>query len=121
MACRGATAQRVDWALKQLLAGRSSTALVAEMAEREGVSRRQAQRLVARAHGLIVEDLNAIDRRDLAAQLIHLLMESASEAMRQGNSGAVVGISRELRALVGLGAHHVPVPADRVNRFPRFR
>jgi len=41
-------------------------------------------------------------------------MESAAQAIKAKNSGAVVGISRELRALVGLGAshhqhHHTPM------------
>ena len=103
MAGRSATAERVNWALELLVAGRGSTAVVTEMTQRWGISRRQAQRITAKAHQTLVTDLDQTERTHLTAQLIHLLMESAAQAIKAKNIGAVVGISRELRALVGLG------------------
>ena len=115
MAGRSATTERVNWALELLMAGRGSTAVVTELSQREGISRRQAQRITAKAHQTLVNDLDQTERTHLTAQLVHLLMESAAQAIKAKNSGAVVGISRELRALVGLGIgapserHHPPM------------
>ena len=108
MASTVATAERVNWAIEQLMAGRGSSAVVSEMSERWGITRRQAQRLTKRAHQTLVQDLDQVERVDMTAQLIALLMASAERAIRSGNAGAVVGISRELRALVGLGVDHAP-------------
>ena len=115
MAGRSATTERVNWALELLMAGRGSTAVLTELSQREGISRRQAQRITAMAHQTLVNDLDQTERTHLTAQLVHLLMESAAQAIKAKNSGAVVGISRELRALVGLGIgapserHHPPM------------
>ena len=115
MAGRSAATERINWALEQLMAGHGSTAVVTELSRREGVSRRQAQRITAKAHQTLVNDLDQTERTHLTAQLVHLLMESAAQAIKAKNSGAVVGISRELRALVGLGIgapserHHPPM------------
>jgi hypothetical protein len=103
MAGRSATTERVNWALELLMEGRGSTAVVSEMTQLWGISRRQAQRITAKAHQTLVTDLDQTERTHLTAQLIHLLMESAAQAIKAKNIGAVVGISRELRALVGLG------------------
>jgi hypothetical protein len=103
MASPVAAKERINWALQQLMAGRGSSAVVSEMAEKWGISRRQAQRITSKAHQTLVQDLDHVERTHLTAQLIHLLMESAAQAIKAKNSGAVVGISRELRALVGLG------------------
>ena len=115
MAGRSAATERINWALEQLMAGRGSSAVVSEMTLRWGISRRQAQRITAKAHQTLVTDLDQTERTHLTAQLVHLLMESAAQAIKAKNSGAVVGISRELRALVGLGIgapserHHPPM------------
>ena len=103
MAGRSATAERVNWSLELLMAGRGSTAVVTEMTQRWGISRRQAQRITAKAQQTLVTDLDQTERVHMTAQLVHLLMEAAAQALQARNSGAVVGISRELRALVGLG------------------
>ena len=115
MACRSATTERINWALEQLMAGHGSSAVVSEMTQLWGIGRRQAQRITAKAHQTLVTDLDQTERTHLTAQLVHLLMESAAQAIKAKNSGAVVGISRELRALVGLGIgapserHHPPM------------
>jgi hypothetical protein len=67
----------------------------------------------------LVDDLGQTERTHLTAQLVHLLMESAAQAIKAKNSGAVVGISRELRALVGLGADHAPPRTGTLGRFGR--
>ena len=104
MASRSATTERVNWALQQLIAGHGSTAVVTEMTQREGVSRRQAQRLTAKAHEILVTDLDSTERKHLVAQLVHILLEAGAQALKAKNSGAVVGVSKELRNLVGLSA-----------------
>ena len=119
MACRSAAVQRANYALEQLLAGRSPSGVVTDLTQREGISRRTAQRAVAKAHAVLVTDLDATERVHLVAQLTHLLLESAAEAMRQKNSGAIVGVSRELRALVGLGADYAPSRPTTTGRFGR--
>ena len=99
------------------MAGRGSSAVVSDLSHRAGISRRQAQRLVGKAHQVLVNDLDQVERKDLTAQLIHLLMESAAQALKDRNGGAVVGISRELRALLGLGPGSAPTHMQ----FGRFR
>ena len=117
MAGRSATTERVNWALEQLTAGHSSTAVVSQMTQWAGVSRRQAQRITAKAHQMIVSDLDETERVHMTAQLVHLLMESAAQALKAKNSGAVVGVSRELLALVGLGPATAPTHRPPMGRF----
>jgi hypothetical protein len=117
MASPVAAKERINWALQQLMAGRGSSAVVSEMAEKWGISRRQAQRITSKAHQTLVQDLDHVERTHLTAQLIHMLMASAEQAMKAKNSGAVVGISRELRALVGLGVDHQQAHRPMVKRW----
>ena len=116
MAGRSATTERVNWALELLMAGHGSTAVVTDLSQREGISRRQAQRITAKAHQTLVNDLDQTERKHLVAQLVHILMEAVAQALKAKNSGAVVGISKELRVLVGLGADTSP----RNSRFGNF-
>lgn len=102
MACHGAVAKRVDWALAELLKLRSTSAVVSELAEREGCSRRTAQRAVQKAHQRLVADLEDIDRKHVVAQLEHALFAAASKALEDGQPAVIVGVSRELRALLQL-------------------
>ena len=55
----------------------------------------------------IAEDVDATDlsRRELVAWCITQLMEAAGVAKQQKNPGSIVGIVRELDALVGLSPH----------------
>jgi hypothetical protein len=80
MAGRSATTERVNWALELLMAGRGSTAVVTELSQREGISRRQAQRITAKAHEILVTDLDQTERKHLVAQLVHILMEAAAKS-----------------------------------------
>lgn len=104
MAGRAATAARVELAAKELLRGRGASAVVAFLSETEGISRRQAQRIVGRAYGLIVEDVEraGVDRRELTAQLIATLQEASASAMERGHITGAVAACRELRELLGL-------------------
>ena len=78
--------------------------VVAYLAETKGVSRRTAQRTVQQAYALIREDIDKanVQRSDLVAQAIHLLMESARLGLAQNNPGAVVGAVAQLDKLCGL-------------------
>ena len=88
----------------KLLEGYSCTAVVAYLAETKGVSRRTAQRTVQQAYALIREDIDKanVQRSDLVAQAIHLLMESARLGLAPNNPGAVVGALAQLDKLCGL-------------------
>ena len=95
---------RVRDAHSKLLEGYSCTAVVAYLAETKRVSRRTAQRTVQQAYALIREDIDQcnVERTDLVAQAIHLLMESARMGLAQNNPGAVVGAVSQLDKLCGL-------------------
>lgn len=112
-----ARAERLDWAVRRLMECRSTAAVVSEMSEKWGISRRQAQRVVGHAHEQLALDLEGagLERRQLAAQLIHGLMEAMSKALASGHASAVVGCSRELRELVRLSAP-APAPFGRFGR-----
>ena len=95
---------RVQVAHSELLEGFSCTAGVAYLAETKGVSRRTAQRTVQQAYALIREDIDKanVQRSDLVAQAIHLLMESARLGLAQNNPGSGVGAVAHLDKLCGL-------------------
>ena len=102
-----AIAERVDILHRMSLKGSSNSACVAYASREWGVSRHQAYRLLKRAWQRIAEDVDATDlsRRELLAWFISQLMEAAGVAKQQNNPGSVVGIVRELGALVGLWPH----------------
>lgn len=104
MAARSATAERIDWAVQRLIECRSTTAVVTEMAARWGCSRRTAQRLTAKAHAVLVADLEEVglERRELVAQLVHALMESLSKAMASNQPAAAVAAVRAIADLCQL-------------------
>jgi len=105
MAKRAGVVDRVEEAHSMLLQGYSYTAVVAYLAQSKGVSRRTSQRTVQQAYALIREDIDQanIQRTDLFAQAIHLLMESARVGLKQNNPGDVVGAISQLDKLCGLG------------------
>lgn len=109
MAGRVATSARVDLAAKELLRGRGAASVVAFLSETEGISRRQAQRIVGRAYGLIVDDTEkaGVDRRELTAQLIAALQEATASALDRGHITGAVAACRELRELLGLGPQSI--------------
>ncbi len=98
--------QRLDWAVKQLMECRSTSATVASVAEHWGISRRQARRVVGAAHEELVADVenSGVNRQQIVAQLAHGLMEALSKAVASNQPAAVVGCARELNNLLGLSA-----------------
>ena len=108
MAPRAATTNRVDFATRELLKGRSGPSLTSELAESHGISRRQARRVVALAYKLIQADIDESDisRPQMVSQLVHCLQTAMAQALASEHPSAVVGTARELRELLGLGADH---------------
>ena len=104
--CKAEEKQRLDWAVKRLMACRSTTATVACVSEHWGISRRQARRVVGAAHQQLVDDLeeSGVDRQKLVAQITHGLMEALGKAIASDQPAAVVGCARELNSLLGLSA-----------------
>ncbi len=117
MASRTATNDRINEAVALLLAGRSASGIVSEMADKHGVTRRQARRYVGRGYEIIRDDIDEsdVDREKLVAQLVNSLQESMAKAAAAGHTCAVVSCCRELRELLGLAAaakprHAPPTP-----------
>jgi uncharacterized protein YoaH (UPF0181 family) len=104
MAVAAAVAARVDHAVSMLMAGRSASAAVAEVAETYGISRRQSRRVVGKAFQVLRDDIEqaGINRHQEVAQLVHTLHEAMAKALASGHASAVVGCSRELRELLQL-------------------
>ena len=96
--------QRLEWAVKQLMECRSTSATVACVAEHWGISRRQARRVVGAAHEELVAgiDDSGVNRQQMVAQLAHGLMEALGKAIASDQPAAVVGCARELNSLLGL-------------------
>jgi len=115
MAGPSVTAERIQWAVDRLLECRSTSAVVSQLSEREGLSRRQAQRIVGRAHAVLVEDLegSGVDRQQIVAQIEHGLMEALGKALASSQPAAVVGAARELRELLQLTGGSRPLQPDR--------
>lgn len=110
MAGRGVVAQRQDWAFRRLLTGASTTAVVAELADREGVSRRTAQNDVRSAYAQLVADVqgSGVDRAAMAAKLGHILETAIEKAMAQNNPGAVASLCSRLMELYALNPQTPP-------------
>ena len=123
MACTTARAERLDWAVRRLMECRSTSAVVAEMADQWGMSRRQSQRVVGQAHRQLVDDLEGagVDRQQLVAQITHGLMECLAKALASEQPSAVVGAARELRELLALGADHSNHSTATTPRYGRSR
>jgi len=104
MAHRVEIFDRVKQVHAKLLEGYSCTAVVTQLAESKGLSRRTAQRTVQQAYALIKADIDKanVQLSDLVAQAIHLLMDSARLGLAQNNPGAVVGAVAQLNKLCGL-------------------
>ena len=112
MASRTATNDRLNEAVSLLLAGRSASGIVSEMADKHGITRRQARRYVGKGYEIIRDDIDKsdIDREKLVSQLVNSLQESMAKAAAAGHACAVVGCCRELRELLALGADAKPKP-----------
>ena len=100
---------RIRKAADHILEGHSAQATVALVAETEGVSRRTARRITAAAMDLVHRDLEEVNAQNpqLAAVLIHSLMEVAAKGRETGQLGASVAALRELAAMIGIGKHNM--------------
>jgi len=100
--------ERTNYAVKLLLLGRSTSAVVEKVAEREGCSRRTARRIAARALKVVKADLDKVDieNPELASLLIHQLQEIAAKGLETNQLGSSVAALRELSAMVGIGKHN---------------
>ena len=99
--------RRIDLAASMLANGHSGTSVVTFMTNQEGISRRQAQRIVAKGYGLLVEDLKEmdIDRKEMVSQLIVNLQSGIQKSLSLGHISAMVACVRTLNDLCGLGVN----------------
>ena len=107
MASRTVAAARLKFATEMLLQCRSGSAVVAALSESQGISKRQARRIVSNAYDEIKKDIedSGLDRPRLISQLIHALLEAMAKALASGHGAVVVGCARQLDELVGLGVN----------------
>lgn len=99
-----APATRMEAAVKLLLQGNSPHTVVADVANQYGCSRRTARNDVAKAYRRIQQDVAEVglDRKALVAQTVHCLQTAMAQALASNQLGVVVGVARELDALLGL-------------------
>ena len=99
--------RRIDIAASMLANGHSGTSVVTFMTNQEGISRRQAQRIVSKGYGLLVEDLKEmdIDRKEMVSQLILNLQAGIQKSLSLGHISAMVACVRTLDDLCGLGVN----------------
>ena len=104
--------ERTNYAVKLLLLGHSTSAVVEKVAEKEGCSRRTARRITARALKVVKADLAKVDMEnpELATLLIHQLQEIAAKGLETNQLGSSVAALRELAQMVGIGKHNMRSP-----------
>ena len=81
---------------------------MAKVAEREGCSRRTARRTVARAWKVGRDDVDKVglENPEMASLLIHQLQTIAAQGLETNQLGSAVAATRELAALLGIGANN---------------
>lgn len=106
MASRAQTDARVAWCLKRLIDGRATHRLVADLADREGISRRQARRLVGAAYVELQKDLEdaGISGEQYLARMIASTEAAIEKALDAGHAAAAIGGINALARLLGVGA-----------------
>ena len=100
--------ERTNYAVKLLLLGRSTSAVVEKVAEREGCSRRTARRITARAWKVVRDDVDKVglENPEMASLLIHQLQTIAAQGLETNQLGSAVAATRELAALLGIGVQN---------------
>ena len=100
--------ERTNYAVKLLLLGHSTQAVVAKVAEKEGCSRRTARRITARAWKVVRDDVDKVglENPEMASLLIHQLQTIAAQGLETNQLGSAVAATRELAALLGIGANN---------------
>jgi hypothetical protein len=108
MATRAVAKARTDWCYQQLVQCRPTCKITAELAEREGISRRQARDYVGRAYKEMAADLQdpQIENTEYLAKMITALEHTIEQGVQQGHGNAVIGATRLLSELLGLGAEY---------------
>ena len=103
------TKRRIDKAASMLAQGHSGTSVVTLMTEEEGISRRQAQRIVSKGYALLVDDLEEInlERKEMVSQLIVNLQTGIEKSLKLGHISAMVACVRTLNDLCDLGAKKI--------------
>ena len=100
--------ERTNYAVRLLLLGHSTQAVVAKVAEREGCSRRTARRITARAWKVVRDDVDKVglENPEMASLLIHQLQTIAAQGLETNQLGSAVAATRELAALLGIGKNN---------------
>ena len=100
--------ERTNYAVRLLLLGHSTQAVVAKVAEKEGCSRRTARRITARAWKVVRDDVDKVglENPEMASLLIHQLQTIAAQGLETNQLGSAVAATRELAALLGIGANN---------------
>jgi len=111
MASQAVTKARVDWAYRQLVDGKPTSRLVAELADREGLSKRRARQLVALAYGQLRADWTdePVSNEAYLARMIAAAEAAIEQGLRDGHGHVVLGGINALSRLLGIGAEHRPV------------
>lgn len=102
MAHRAATEARIHEAYEELLKHRATHRVVAELAERWGVSARQARRIVGKAHEEMSKDMDHIERPVMLAKAIYALETVVERSLVTGNLNATIGATRTLAEMLNL-------------------
>ena len=100
--------ERTNYAVKLLLLGRSTSAVVEKVAEKEGCSRRTARRITARAWKVVRDDVDRVglENKEMASLLIHQLQTIAAQGLETNQLGSAVAATRKLAALLGIGKNN---------------
>jgi hypothetical protein len=108
MATRAIAKARTDWAYQQLVACRSTSKITAELAQREGISRRQARNYVGAAYKELAADLEdpKMENREFLAKMINSLESAIETGVERGNGAVVIGATRLLSELLGIGVEY---------------
>jgi hypothetical protein len=97
---------RTGEAASMLAQGHSCTVVKTEMAEKYGLSRRQARRITAKAMDLIVQDFEEIniERPQMVAKLLLNLEQGMQKGLINNQSSGVAACARQIISLSGLAA-----------------
>ena len=97
---------RMGEAASMLAQGHSCTVTTTEMAEKYGLSRRQARRITAKAMDLIVQDFEEInlERPQMVAKLLVNLEQRMQKGLIDNQSSGVAACARQIISLAGLAA-----------------
>ena len=105
MAERARSREITDWAYAALVNCRATHRIVAEVSERWGLSSRQSRRYVSRAYARLRDDIAAtdLDQEAMLCKMICSLEQAVEAGIAKGNGSTVIGATRLLAELLGLG------------------